>query len=1163
MNEKRQQAYINLIQDLLNCPIGKESEILAANRDLLDVGFLQTVEAQAEIALQQGDENTANWLRYLAIQMPDSQKNLQTYIQLLGAVLGAIQDSEGDAQVVYPILTANLDKLNDNFVQILQSWAKSRLYKVMRKEETQAIAKFIADLSHLIEEFPLGSKSNTIEIAIAGYEIASTIFKDHKTIKAWAFIQKFLANVYRERILGNRADNLEKAIAFLEAALEVFTRETDPEQWANTQHVLGATYYDRIQGQKAKNLKKAVSYDRAALQVFTREKFPEEWAQNQHNLGVVHNHEEMPEEKAQNIEIAIAHFQAALQVFTRKDFPDRWANTHNDLGNSYLKRVYGERVQNLEAALISYESALQVFTPKESPNQWAIAQDNLAYIYYQKSRWESLDNLEMAINCYHSALQVYSHEVFPEKWAKTLFLLGIAYLERIRGNEAENVEMAIACYKNALQVHTREVFPDEWAKIQHELGLAYHNKILGEKAKNMELSIAYSQAALEINTYEISADSWAGTQNNLGLAYSKRILGDKTENLKAAIACYQNALKDYTREAFPERWAGIQGNLANVYEELGDIETALQHSKLALEVYTPKSFPVKCLLVGRNLGDCAFANQKWEVAVQGYQQAIGAIENSREWANNDTTRKDIMENTIYVYAKMIQACLNIGDLVKAIETAELSKTRNLVELILNRDLQTFYPSEVASKLDKLQNKINVLQYHINNGKEENPTFLVQHLQNLRQQYKELQDGYLFVGNGFNLDLFQRTLDEHTAVIEWYSTSTSLETFIITHKTVQRLKSSTLDDKLQAFVDWVNKYLQAYYKNKTEWIHSLKSRLACLSKILQIEDILKLIPKTCSRLVLIPHRYLHLFPLHALPLTNSELLCEKFSNGVSYAPSCQILQQVQQRKRPDFQNLFAIQNPTGDLNYTDLEVQVIQSYFNTANILKKSAATLTAVNNSDFNSYHCAHFSCHGYFNLTNPSKSALILADALIADTPTESDSERYLNFREGKTHDLAKCLTLDKIFSLKLEKCRLVTLSACETGLIDFNNTSDEYIGLPSGFLLAGSPSVVSSLWKVDDLSTSFLMIKFYENLIKLDNLEAENIAMSLNQAQQWLRNLNIEELDKFLEQHKPQIEQTLAPLRKGQRLRFQESLKLIKQRQPLPFANPYYWAGFTASGR
>jgi hypothetical protein len=49
-----------------------------------------------------------------------------------------------------------------------------------------------------------------------------------------------------------------------------------------------------------------------------------------------------------------------------------------------------------------------------------------------------------------------------------------------------------------------------------------------------------------------------------------------------------------------------------------------------------------------------------------------------------------------------------------------------------------------------------------------------------------------------------------------------------------------------------------------------------------------------------------------------------------------------------------------------------------------------------------------------------------------------------------------------------------CETGLSDPSSTSDEYIGLPSGFLKAGSSSIVSSLWSVDDFATALLMIRF-----------------------------------------------------------------------------------------
>ncbi len=146
------------------------------------------------------------------------------------------------------------------------------------------------------------------------------------------------------------------------------------------------------------------------------------------------------------------------------------------------------------------------------------------------------------------------------------------------------------------------------------------------------------------------------------------------------------------------------------------------------------------------------------------------------------------------------------------------------------------------------------------------------------------------------------------------------------------------------------------------------------------------------------------------------------------------------------------------------------------------------------------------------------------------------------------------------MNKCRLITLSACETGLIDLNSISDEYIGLPSGFLFAGSPSVVSSLWTVNDLSTSFLMIKLYE--ILFDENQQVSVPVALKTAQNWLQNLTIEELDKFLWQYQPQIDKHLAQLRPGQRLVYEESLKQIRQRQPHPFINPYYWSGFIATG-
>lgn len=1237
---------------------------------------------------------------YKLVSMNKQHQQNDSQIAFFMQVLQLSLDSDANHEIVYPVLQENLDKIDERLVSVLHGMAEHN------KLNTEA-AYGISGFSSLIQMFPFGNKANNIEIAIAGYEVASIVYAEEKFMdawgavqyrladayferikgeklenlekaidiclnslkynyreispKLWAYIKRSLGNVYIYRIKGDKGENLEKAINTFNQTLEVATYNVDPDGWASIQNCLGTAYLDRIKGNHSENVEFAINAYQQALKVRTHNLEPYGWAQIQNNLGQAYlarvkgNREENVElaitayknalevftietdsqswamvknnlanaysrrikgGAAENLELAIEIYEDALQVYTRDAFPLAWAKLKTDLartyrtriiGNlaenqekaiaaceealeirnrkadaytwaetlytlaeTYIARINGSRAENIDRAIFNYHQALQLYTLENDARTWATIQNELANVYRLRILGERAENLEQSLIACQKALQVRTYEANPQAWAASQRYLSLAYLYRVRGNREENLELAISACEEALKIYACDTFPTEWANVQNDLGVIYEKRIRGHRAENLEFAIQiYEQVLQKVYTREDYPRAWAGTLSNLALAYTLRIRGDKADNLEKGIGAYQQVLQIFTREELPQDWATTQHNLALAYYErikgkrLDNLSKSITACHDALEIYNSDALIQERATMHFYLGNAYLDANNFSTAYHAFNKAIESVDYLREEVHSgQEIKQKIAERWYQLYQRMLEACLELGKIKEALEYAERSKTRDLVELILNRDRKTIFPPEVVIQLEKLRDEINVTQYKIQNGKAENPKVLVEHLQQLRKQCKELQDKYLPVGSSFIFNQFQTTLDQQTAVIEWYITGNNLETFIITHRNLQRLNISKARDKLNALGNWNNEYLNAYYNKKYEWKNNLASCLTDLAEILQLEEILKLIPENFTRLILIPHRYLHLFPLHALPLNNGELLYEKFPEGVSYAPSCQVLQQVQQRKRPDFQNLFAIQNPTGDLNYTNLEVQVIQSYFKTANVLKKSAATVTAVNNSDLNTYHCAHFSCHGYFNLANPAKSALILANASIADAPTQSDSKRYLNLRVGETHDLEKCLTLDKIFSLKLEKCRLVTLSACETGLIDFNNTSDEYIGLPSGFLLAGSPSVVSSLWKVDDLSTSFLMIKLYDNLIKLNKLEAGNIALALNQAQKWLRNLDIEELDKFLEQYKVQIEQTLSQLRVGQCLRFQESLKLIKQRQPLPFVNPYYWAGFTASG-
>ena len=819
--------------------------------------------------------------------------------------------------------------------------------------------------------------------------------------------------------------------------------------------------------------------------------------------------------RANYLEIAITSYKVVAPVFTHKVSPRTWAETQNNMGSAYCNRIYGEQAENLEQALCCYKAALQVYTKEKFTKDWAWTLNLLGTVYHDRLRDNQEKNLEKAICCYKAALQVYTKIKFFQGLADTNNNLGNAYCQRIRGNKEDNLEWAIGCYESALQIYTqnKEKFLKEWILTQSNLGNAYSNRIRGNSKENIDLAISSYQTALTICIPEVFPEEWATLQNNLGNTYRHCSQNNKIENFEVAIRCYLDALKVRTRSNFPRHYAETQFNLGITYQD----------------------------------------TQQFDNSYTAFAAAIETVESLRSeiiyGSRKEEDRQRLAEQWNKLYQRMVEVCLELGYYDQAIEYAERSKTRNLVELIITRDLRSIFPSKIVSQLEHLRVEITNGQYQIQTATADNPTALAQHLQQLRQQRNELQNRCLPIGYGFNFEKFQETLDDYTAIIQWYITSTGFETFIITRHSLQRLILPTPTNALNDLIDWANEYLDAYGR-KNLWINSLASRLSRLAEILHLEDIIKLVSDTCDRLILIPHRYLHLFPLHALPLSNGDFLCDRFPNGVGYAPSCQLLQLAQNREqhRHHFSRLLAIENPTrsnlSPLAGTKLQLEQICQHFDSDNsiILREQEATEAAFLNEQVRSPHCVHCCCHGSFNFGSPLKSALHLADP---DSKLGADAD----------------LTLGKIFEkLNLEQCRLVTFSACETGIADPTSISDEYISLVSGFLYAGSPSVVSTLWAVQQAATNLFMIEFYKNLKQLLPLKPGSVAIALNKTQKWLRTLTGEELGKITES--PEFQRHLANVPENAENRLFKELLEAAKRKPFPYQNPYYWAAFVATG-
>jgi len=203
--------------------------------------------------------------------------NPEAYLDFLQLILKTVAQRDRNPQIVYSLLQANLDKLDEFLAHILQAWALSTLPQA-DPEIARAITEIIVSFCILLKQFPLGDKASHLEAIITGHEIASNVFTRKEFPRDWGIAQNNLGNAYLYRIHGDRAENLEMAIAYFRRALQVRTAEAFPTSWAITQNNLGEAYRNRILGDPAENLEVAIAAFQSALQVFTLEEFPLDWA---------------------------------------------------------------------------------------------------------------------------------------------------------------------------------------------------------------------------------------------------------------------------------------------------------------------------------------------------------------------------------------------------------------------------------------------------------------------------------------------------------------------------------------------------------------------------------------------------------------------------------------------------------------------------------------------------------------------------------------------------------------------------------------------------------------------------------------------------------------------------------------------------------------------
>src|SRR5262245_50113121 len=549
---------------------------------------------------------------------------------------------------------------------------------------------------------------------------------------------------------------------------------------------------------------------------------------------------------------------------------------------------------------------------------------------------------------------------------------------------------------------------------------------------------------------------------SLGNAY--RRAGRLEESAKQ----YQRAF-DYIKE-----WGLKYPGEASLYGNIGEVHFAQKNFPQALENFQ------KVLALGQSrqmAGDIRWATGrigailrqtgKPAEAIPYYQRAIKQIESTRSLLESEEYRQSFFEGELRPYAGMMRALLSEGKQEEAFNYSERARSRGFLDVLGSKVQLSRAKSELLDEERELQERIAAIKSRLS-GEAEGET----ERSGLRKQLAETEGAYsaflarvrkqdkeqvsLMSVEPLTLKEVQELLDPQTTLIEYFVAESETFVWVVEKEKVQFQRVALQREDLGNSV-----------KTLRESIFTIgeREKFNETSAVLHKQLIEPLLPHiTGKELIIVPHDVLHYLPFHALVGSDGRYLIEKYP--IYYLSSASLLQFVKEKHKAGGEKVLAFGNPDlGDpeknLEYAELEAKEVKAAYPESSVYIRKEATEEKSKALSANR-DIIHFATHAQLNEDDPLSSAVLLAKG--------GKEDGRLEVRE--------------IFGMDL-KANLVVLSGCDTALGKLS-TGDELVGLTRAFIYAGTPSVVASLWNVDDSSTAQLMASFYRNLKTMSKAEA-----------------------------------------------------------------------------
>jgi CHAT domain-containing protein/Tfp pilus assembly protein PilF len=908
-------------------------------------------------------------------------------------------------------------------------------------------------------------------VALPEFEKALELFRREKDRKGEAITLGLIGNCYKK--FGNHA----KALDYLQRALTMKRELGDHAEEGKTLSHLGLLYWEMAKYPEAiEHFNKAI-----AIGNQLSDRILEASARN--NLGLVFD-------EVGDYRRSLEEYKHALDLYRGSNFDRGIGDTIGNIGGTHL--LLGE----FSKALDYYQQALALDERNNLKQGMSLDLQNIALCYVGMGRLkEALDTFDRSIKLANEA--GLKKEAADSRKGKASALVQLGkyttalneYNEVLRDYEQAglkqsqveglgdlgNLELRLGDVAAAEKDFHRAL--ELSRAINHPRGVTVNLIALGDlewrRKRFKEAATQYREAlarAIE------SQDQGSAANAHIQLALTLRETGRLEDAATEARQALEIARSTQARLLEAQALCA----LGEIARDSSRYEEALACFDSGREIVSGTGDPEMSWRLDFGRGQALEKLDRNEAALGAYQSAVKTIEQVRSELREERFRAGYIEDKYQVYVALVELLIKLERVSEAFSFSERLRARVYLDLLdrgaapIRSEVQRQTEATLRSRIRLLQNQ---MEQESSKSPEQKRQAFELFSKELAESEREYQD---FLGDLMRTEPayasvraltvpstteVQQKLPRDTALIEYVVGQDSLVIFVLTAEGLHATTVPVSAVDLQARVELLRDLMLR--KNTNEW----QLPAAGLYKIL-IEPVAAAgWLRDVSRLYLVPHTTLHYLPFAAL--------LEKSGNHINaliddytlaYLPAAATLI-FQTDHSGAARSVLAMAPANTRLVYARQESQDISSFFPRQHkVLVGNQATESSFKRLA-GEYDVIHLATHGYFNKLNPLLSGVVLEP--------DADEDGHMEVHE--------------ILRLKLS-ANLVTLSACDTalgsGYFAEVPAGDDLVGLTRAFLFAGTPSVLASLWEVNDRSAGTLMHSFYSHLRNSDKATALALA-------------------------------------------------------------------------